>query len=459
MRRCLRLLLLLMLGACSGDLIEPEPEPEPNPAPEQGLTIHDPLSMPEEPTLDPEAFASAETCEPCHPTHVAEWKLSAHSYATLDPVWQTLVKVRQDHLNSTEDQFCTQCHSAIGTRGGVFVPGFSFEEISGISMEGVTCEACHKVVGMERNYNSGHVLDATAPMMGGITDPQDTSAHESVGHELIQSAAFCGGCHDVVENSGLNLERGYEEWMQSADAGTETTCQSCHMPAREGPAAEGGPIRTVHNHRWRGVAAVVRGLFITDEAVLAELDEDIDDLLQSSAEVNLDLPQSVLAGAQLDMLVRIANKITGHSLPTGTTFVRQFWLALTVTDSTGKILYQTGHLDDNGDLRNLWSQVDPFGDPDLITLASEFLDEHGQPVLFPWLAVEHVSRAIPALHERAYTLFPLIPEDAVGPLTVNAALKFREFAPFLFEALGAGALIPLFKVRTIAEAQGTVDVE
>ncbi len=454
MRRYTLLLLWVAVAACSSELSQPEAQPDTGPSP-----IHDPLSMPAEPTLDPESFASVETCVECHPGHVAEWNQSAHSLATKDPVWRTLVAVRQDHLSSMEDQFCTQCHSAIGTRGGVFVPGFSFDDVSGVSLEGVTCVACHQVVGMERNYNAGHVLDPTAPMVGGITDPKSSSAHESVGDGLIQSSAFCGGCHDVIENSGLNLERGYMEWMQSPDGDTDTTCQSCHMPSREGEAAVGGPIRTIHDHRWRGVGLVVRSLFITDETILAELDQDIDEFLKTSAEISLDLPQSVYAGNQLDILVHIANKISGHKLPTGTTFIRQFWLALSVKDANGTVIYETGHLDDNGDLRNRWSQLDPFGDSDLITLGSEFLDKDGQPVLFPWLAVEHISRAIPALHKRAYTLFPIIPEDVTGPLEVDAALLFREFPPFLFEALGADALIPLFKVRTICETKESVDVQ
>ena len=46
-----------------------------------------------------------------------------------------------------------------------------------------------------------------------------------------------------------------------------------------------------------------------------------------------------------------------------------------------------------------------------------------------------------------------------GPLEVDAALLFREFPPFLFEALGADALIPLFKVRTICETKESVDVQ
>ena len=109
--------------------------------------LNDPLSMPASPTLSVESFNEASKCAGCHPNHYAQWKTSMHAYATIDPIWRTLVAVRQADFDGQRDQFCTQCHSAIATRGGEVYPNFSFDDFSPISLEGVPCEACHTVSG------------------------------------------------------------------------------------------------------------------------------------------------------------------------------------------------------------------------------------------------------------------------------------------------------------------------
>jgi hypothetical protein len=73
-----------------------------------------------------------------------------------------------------------------------------------------------------------------------------------------ESAALCGSCHDVVTPGGVHLERTFDEYKSSLFAQLEQgfeTCAGCHMPGREGRAAEvtGAPTRTVHEHLWPGV--------------------------------------------------------------------------------------------------------------------------------------------------------------------------------------------------------------
>ena len=108
-----RALLFACLGlwACPGD-----PEPTPFDAGPDLANPIDPLSMPAEPLWSSARFRSAETCRACHPDHYAEWRTSMHAYAMIDPVFRGLVQVRQRDFGGERDAFCTQCHSAIGTR-------------------------------------------------------------------------------------------------------------------------------------------------------------------------------------------------------------------------------------------------------------------------------------------------------------------------------------------------------
>lgn len=441
------------------------PPTEPSEGVDAGTeTVHEPLAMPATPTLNPEDFPGSASCAPCHPNQVAEWSTSSHAYAMIDPVFQALVEQRQRDLDGNEDQFCTQCHSAIGTRGGECVKGFKFAELSPIVMEGVTCVACHATTGVERPFNSGHRLDPNVGFVGPIPDPMPSSFHESRFDPEIQTSRFCAGCHDVVETSGLELERPYAEWLESPSNGagdngsaTPQACHSCHMNDVPGSVAVGGPERGRKSHHFTGVGLPLAEGFLTADQRDAKNDR-IEALLANAASVDLKAPVAVAPSATFDLVATITNHIQGHSLPTGTTFIRQVWLSVVATDAEGRILYRTGDLDANGDLKDVWSDLAPFGDPDLVTLSSRLIDADGEPTLFPWRASEHISSSLSPGHARTHTFFVPVPATAAGPVTIEAALKFRAMPPYLLRALGMGESVGLMVVRTIAQATVTVAV-
>lgn len=395
------------------------------------LDWRDPLSTPESPTVDVAAFAGAAECADCHPDHVAQWSQSVHAHAMTDPVFRALVDVRRAAFDGDQGAFCTQCHSNIGTRGGELERGYDWEALSPVTLEGVTCESCHRIQGIVRTSNAGHELDPDGPMRGPIEDPEASSYHMTEPAPWMATAEFCGTCHDVDEVNGLPLERPYAEWA-AAPAGAEgRPCQTCHMPESEGTAAEGGPTRTVHDHTFVGVD-VPPGL---DEETTAELQDRVTALLEGSGTVLLDLPAETAAGQQLDLVVTVRNELDAHNLPTGSTFNRQLWLEVLVHDAAGALVFETGTLDANGDLRDHWSDLDPYGDDDLISLHSDLIDADGQRTRLTHEAAEHRTRALQPLHERTWTLFVPVPDDATGPLSVSARLRFRPYGPHVFRLL------------------------
>lgn len=418
--------------------------------------VHDPLSMPRDPTVDPAAFASADTCETCHPDHVRQWRTSNHAYAMIDPVFRVLAMQRQVDLDGREDQFCIQCHSAIATRGGEVVPGFTFEGLSPIAQEGITCVSCHQVSEVVRPVNSGLMLDQDGPLRGPITDPVDTPAHRSEPADFVRTSEFCGACHDVVETDGLELERPYQEWLDSPSREQGQVCQDCHMPSTSGPAATGAPDREVHDHRWVGVDVPLADGFV-DATELAAMQAATAQLLEDVAAVTLDAPSSVEAGSTFDLALTVENRIPAHGLPTGTTFLRQVWMEVVVTDAAGDVIYETGTLDANGDLRDHWSELDPYGDHDLLSFSSRLIDARAEPTVFTWIADEHASSTLPPGYVRTATLF--VPTDDVGtwPLTVSARLRFRAVPPFLLRLVGLGDRAGDVPIHDLATATAQVD--
>ncbi len=416
--------------------------------------------MPAEPTLSVDSFRSASECRVCHPRHYAEWSTAMHAYATRDPVWRALVSVRQADFNGERDLFCTQCHTAIGTRGGDVTQNFSFDDFSPIALEGVTCEGCHKASSVERVYNSGLVLDESGPIRGPIADPSSSMGfHESEYSEIFDQSAFCGSCHDVFEQHGLNLERPYAEWQESPAAREGRNCQSCHMPSYTGQAAvlSSVPERdNLHSHRFIGVDLPLDPTFIEDPAVFEEVRREVKALLASAGEIELSADDTVSAGETLDVNVTVRNLIDAHNLPTGSTFNRQLWIALTATDAAGTVLFQSGHLDNNGDLRT-WGSDEPDSDEHLTYFQSGFTDADGERTPFPWKAVENTSYSIGPLAEQT-TTYPIPTTGAVGRITIDAKLRYRQAPPFIARALGLEAAVPALEIHEIGEAELTVAV-
>ena len=448
----------LALPACDDNKNdETRVERVPDAGVDAGPELFDPLSMPQTPTLAVELFNSADACKKCHVTHYEEWRTSMHAYAMVDPVYRALVLVRQRDLEGDEDRFCTQCHSAIGTRAGEFAKNFAFEDISPVTLEGVTCEACHKVSDVRRTHNSGHVLSQDGPMRATIRDPAPSGFHASQYSELHGTSEFCGACHDVVESSGLKLERPYLEWKTSPAAAEGRNCQSCHMPTYRGRAAEDAPERDLHRHTFVGVDLPLTEGFV-DDAEMAQRSADIDALLATAADLGLAVPEGVSAGQQVDVVVTVRNRIDAHNLPTGSTFIRQLWIELEARDADDNLLYRTGDLDANGDLRDHWSALDAYGDHDLVKIGSNFLDARGNPTVFPWQAFEHRVSTLPPNHERTWTLFVPTSADTRGPIRVHARQRFRTHGPFLLRALGLERLVDKLVIRDIAEASAEVPI-
>ncbi len=449
--------LLFTLSACKRDPIPPAGPVTPDPI-DQPPGFHDPLSMPAAPTLSVDDFESAIACADCHARYYDGWKSSMHAYAMIDPVYRELVALRQADFDGAQDEFCTQCHTAIGTRGGEIVDGFSFSDLSPITLEGVTCESCHKVSGLRRADNSGHILDPTGPVRATIGSPIDSAAHEAAFSELHGSPEFCAGCHDVIEVNGVELERPYDEWLESPAPAEGTTCQDCHMKSYRGRAAPGAPTRTLHEHTFVGVDIPLTEGFATDEE-MTRIAADVEELLGTAARLEVAPANPLVLGDDLDVLVTVTNLIDGHNLPTGSTFIRQLWVELRATDATGRVLYETGTLDDNGDLRDQFSELDPYGDEDLIAFHSTLLDGDGQPVVLSWRAEEHVLRSIPARLARTFTLFVPTDETVVGPIEVEARLRFRTHPPYLLRLLGLEEHLDDVVIHDIATASTSVPVD
>ncbi len=429
----------IMLAACTHEL--------PSPATAEKDSGSDELSLAD--------FSDPETCAGCHPNHYDEWEGSMHAYAVVDPVFNAMQELGQTETEGKLDQFCIQCHSPIASQLGYTPPFYREEELPDIGKRGVSCTVCHSISEVRQTANAEITLSPQTGMKGPIKDPQENPFHKSEFSELFLSSELCGGCHNVVNARGVIIENTFNEWKNSPAAAQGQQCQDCHMPAYRGQAAVGGPERIVHRHYFVGV-----DLALVEFPDREEQRQLVTELLRSAADISVELPDSIRSGGILPLTVHITSKTAGHHLPTGAVADRQMWLAVTVIDqATGMIIYQSGHLDANGDLMNRHSELNPNADFDLVLFNQLMVGENGQDVFFSWQAYSERTQTLPPLAtvSPAYSIF--VPPGIEGPLHIEVRLRFRSFPPFILRKLNLHDLARNIPIIDMDEWSGTVVIK
>ncbi|HEX2678722.1 MAG TPA: ammonia-forming cytochrome c nitrite reductase subunit c552, partial [Polyangiales bacterium] len=307
-------------------------------------------------------------CGACHEQHVQQWRISSHAYALKDPVFRAMVQLGQKETHGVLGPFCVACHSPIGnltgqtkvTRdpaSGEFSQNLT--ELDAHAQAGVTCRACHGISRVNIVGNAGFELKLDRVRRGPIDLAMQTPAHSSEYSPLFEDTELCGTCHVVVNQKNAVIERTHIEWVRSEFNG-QRSCQDCHMPSSKGPAARGGPERTLHDHRFVGVDVSLLG---EDEFPgYAELREKTEQLLRESAKLTL---KTVASERQVKVDIQ---NLAGHALPSGATADRELWVELIVRDAQGKAVFESGTLDERGDLRTAHAErtTQPGSDPQLV---------------------------------------------------------------------------------------------
>lgn len=415
-------------------------------------------------------FEGPEQCRQCHQRQYDEWIGSMHAYAQVSPVF---VAFNEKVKNMGTGPFCVRCHTPIGIAIGEkgTTPN---EQRAPISLMGVQCDVCHRV---EKNhglvsgkfplypgrtkyglFGSGHNGDKKAVM---------NEFHKSKQGEFLRTSEFCGSCHDVVDAKDLRIEEAFTEWKQSVYAEKGITCQDCHMRALPGKADQ---------EKVMGPAAVMFGVDLpdrplSDHSFIGPDNHLIDSfpypdnpeenariqrnylekkkyLLQNCATLEIVAPDFVSAPSDFDIEVKITNTGAGHGIPTGFTAERQVWIEIIVKDGDGNVLFVSGDLDSNKDLRNDHSHAVESGevplDKWLVNLQSQFVrgraDGTVEEVLLPTFAFDIVKHNLMP-NESKSGYYPVsLPAGVKGPISVDARLRYRNLPPYLLDFLGVGEL-------------------
>jgi tetratricopeptide (TPR) repeat protein len=424
--------------------------------------------------LAAEQFMTDDFCAECHADIAADWRMSAHRLSSFNnPFYRFSVeetrKVSMARSGSVvKAQFCAGCHDVVPLVDGRFDdPGFAVDT-DPTAHAGLTCTSCHAITRI--NSVRGNADFTLEPPVRYPFENSENALLRGLGKQLIKakpayhkrgflkplhaSPAFCGSCHKahvpmaVNDYKWLRGQNHYDSFMQSGVSGHRVdsfyyprqateTCSACHMPleASDDPAArdfDGSGTRKIHSHQFPAAnTGLAHTLRLPEEAIAAHRR-----MLEGAARVDLfgmretgaidgrlhaplDRADLVLVPGRRYLLEAVVRNLrVGHHLTQGTADSNELWLDVSVR-AGDRLIGRSGGTGPDG-------AVDPwsfFLNAYVLTKDGARLDRrNGQDSFVALYDHQIAPGAATVVH---YLL--RIPEDVSGPVTIDAALRYRKF--------------------------------
>jgi hypothetical protein len=298
----------------------PEPTATQRPAPT--ATQPPPTAAPASPTTATGAInmplASSRTCANCHREIYDEWQQSYHSKTITAMMagfkkYIGYVREKKGKVAVPDLMGCLGCHAPamrFAKEEEIMALAKAVEDgkTDAVANVNVDCVTCHTLAASgDLSKHPGDKLVVSGPIKDPVEAklPTGQVAHESKYAEITAKAELCQTCHTYVTPKDMKVDGGdwdivcsltYDAW-KVASTGKEAgkQCQDCHMPTREGQAAQmqGAtiPKRTLGAHTFNGWHS------------------------KSMLERNFDLALSAKPeGSNLVLTVAVTNK-SGHRTP------------------------------------------------------------------------------------------------------------------------------------------------
>jgi hypothetical protein len=213
--------------------------------------------------------------------------------------------------------------------------------------------------------------------------------------------------------TGVHIIDTWDDWKNNEYGKQGIRCQGCHMTPTPGVIKSPGRAALMGKERdnlaFHGF--VGGSSYVQDEIGNKKQAELSREFLRAAAEVKL--AEKVTNDGILELTVDVHNVGAGHKIPTGTTYIRIMWLQVDVTDSNGKLVYKSGHVDDNNHV-----------DPNAVFFRVLFRDAEGNLTGKSWKA--HgigYDRRIPAKGKDSEIY--RIPLPAKGEYQITSRLMYR----------------------------------
>lgn len=360
-------------------------------------------------------FQLPDVCGGCHKTIHSQWENSMHANAFIDPFYLKEVALAGKEAGEEVRNFCHSCHAPAASLVGK-IPTDP-EKASNIAKKGIFCDFCHSIEKITGVGNALFEAETASSKKRGPYKDSSSPHHLTEYSEIHTKAEFCGSCHDVYHPTNkLPVVQTYTEWKESPYPEKGIVCQDCHMTPgpqitkpNPGVVATGGPKR---EHYWTH-SVVGANTFMSKYLGNHDIANQAVQRLKSAATIEVkDVKKN---GNQVALSIKVSNVGAGHKLPTGLTEMRHIWIEITVINSAGKTIYQSGKLNKQGVL------------PDNTRIFRTVLgDAQGKPTFKFWEAEKILTDNRIAPKKSVTEIYEFsIPSGSKGPYTAKTKLLYR----------------------------------
>ena len=258
--------------------------------------------------------------------------------------------------------FCGTCHDVNLVNGFRLEEAFSEFKTSPAAAEGISCQDCH--MGTEPGVASGYREEPAAIVGEKPTLPRKRTDHMFIGPDY--SVVHPGIFPHNTQASELATIREWLTFDWEEGWGTDEFEDSA-------------PEDFEFPERWKAIddRYDARDIIEDNLALLDEANQARKQVLRAGYQfgdfevVKADPRKGIV------FKVELKNGTTGHGVPTGFDAERLVFLRVTVRDREGTVVFQSGDLDPNGDVRDLHSLYVHNGelplDKYLLSLQSKFI--------------------------------------------------------------------------------------
>jgi len=299
----------------------------------------------------------------CHAEIYREWSISAHRWSSMDPAFQAIQEVMAKQNGPESTRYCGGCHDPASLFAGtknVFAEDLT--SVRGYD-EGVSCLVCHSIRETDLKGNANYIIDQPARYMyeleesglaKGVSDflirAYPWKHQEVFSKRLFKTPEYCAACHkqfideEVNKVGWVQLQNQYDNWRKSkwnpeGDPDKVVECRECHMPlqASEDPASgdDMDSYRTKDDRKHRDHRFIASNSFVPMVLELEGWQEqhdltvawlqgkrDIPEIAYKWAsgpavEIEIQSPDSIRPGEEIDIRVVISSNKVGHDFPTG----------------------------------------------------------------------------------------------------------------------------------------------
>jgi len=246
----------------------------------------------------------------------------------------------------TTSGFCGTCHDVNLLNGFRLEEAFSEYKSAPAARNEISCQDCH--MGKEPGKVSGYNEGPAAIVGGRPTRPRRRTNHTFVGpdYSIIHPGIF-------PQNVRANEIATIREWLKfDVAAGWGTDAFERAIPAGY-----------TFSERWRTAddRYDARAILNANQELLAEATRQRMALLREGYVLG-DVRVDRSGPGGIKFAVQVRNGTDGHNVPTGFDAERLVFLQIDVKDADGKVVFQSGDRDPNGDVRDTHSLYVHNGD-------------------------------------------------------------------------------------------------